>query len=209
MVAVDGITGCPVNFNFLLGDVFVKLSNGQHGNLGAEAFAAIAETPAICDANSTTAVLIFNGISYNRVPRVLGVDNFPAINDGFNSTVVVNRIGGNLASGTGSIGTIFGVLYNDAENGLSFSMSSSGCQRIFGIVDTDIRTTPRPSVHVPANTSGWIKFWSTSDVGILGAVITGHPGLTSARNAFAGGRNLHKLRFTVDAYVMPIFPPTC
>ena len=209
MVAVDGINGCPVSFNFLIGDAFVKLSNGLHGNLGAEAIAAIAETPAICDATSTTAQLIFDGVNYNRVPRVLAVDNFPAINDGFISGVVVNRIGGNLQTNAGSIGTIFGILYNDAENGLSFSMSSSGCQRVFGIADSDIRTAPRPSVHVPANTSGWMKFWSTSDVGIMGAVFTGHPGLTSARNAFTGSRNLHKLRLTTDAYLMPIFTPTC
>ena len=208
MVAVDGVNGCPTNFNYLVGDVFVKLSNGLHGNLGAEAIAAVAATLSLCDANSTVAALLFNGALYNRVPRVLAVDNFPAINDGYTSVVVVNRIGGSLQTNAGSIGTIFGVLYNDAENGLSFALSG-GCQRFFGITDSDIRTTPRPSVHVPANSSGWMKFWSTSDIGIMGAVITGHPAQASARNAFTGARNLHKLRLTTDAFTMPIFPPTC
>jgi hypothetical protein len=210
MIAVDGVLGCPINFNFLLGDAFVKMSNGLHGNLGAEAIAAVAEVPVICDANSITATLAFDGVNYNRVPGVLAVDNFPAINDGFTSTVAVNRIGGNLQTGTASIGTIFGVLYNDAENGLSFTLTGNGCQRIFGIADSVIRTAPRPSVHVPADTSGWIKFWAAPTVvGIMGAVITGHPSLTSARNAFTGSRNLHKLRLTTDAYTMPVFPPTC
>ena len=208
MVAVDGITGCPVNFNYLVGDVFVKLSNGLHGNLGAEAIAAESETPSICNEAAGLAILRFGNGMYNRVPRVLAVDNFPAINDGYTSVVVVNRIGGSLQISTGSIGTIFGILYDDAENGLSFSLSA-GCQRVFGITDSDIRTAPRPSVHVPANSSGWIKFWSTSDVGIMGAVITGHPAQASARNAFTGARNLHKLRLTFDAFTMPIFSPTC
>ncbi len=96
MVAVDGILGTPINFNFLVGDAFVKLSNGLHGNLGAEAIAAVAEAPAVVSPDGGLALLVFNGVDYNRVPRVLAVDNFPAINDGFTSTVVVNRIGGTL-----------------------------------------------------------------------------------------------------------------
>jgi hypothetical protein len=209
MVAVDGVLGCPVSHNFLMGDVFVKLSNGLHGNLGAEAIAAESDPPALgCDETTTTIQLVFGGGFYNRVPRVLAVDNFPAINDGYTSVVVVNRIGGNLQTGAGTIGTIFGVLFNDAEAGLSFTLRG-GCQRVFGITDSDVRTTPRPSVHVPANSSGWMKFWSTDNIGIMGAVITGHPAQASARNAFTGARNLHKLRLAVDAFVMPVFPPTC
>src|SRR5215471_16008067 len=41
-VAVDGLTGCPANFNFLIGDEYVKYASGHAANLGAEAIAAIA-----------------------------------------------------------------------------------------------------------------------------------------------------------------------
>ena len=209
MVAVDGITGCPVKFNYLIGDGFVKLSSGLHGNYGAESIAAILDPPAICDDASQSATLLFNGVNYEQVPRVLALDNFPAIDDGYTTRIWVSRVGGTLFVSGGNVGTIFGVLYNDAEDGLSFSLSGGACQRAFTINDTDVRTAPRPSVHVPANSSGWLRFWSTSDVGIFAFAATNKAGLADVPNAFAGGRNLHKLRFTTDAYVMPVFSPTC
>ena len=44
-VAVDAGTGCPINFNCLIGDAFVKLSTGHAANLAAEAFADRAYQP--------------------------------------------------------------------------------------------------------------------------------------------------------------------
>ncbi len=55
-VASDPITGCPINFNFLIGDEFVKFSSGHQANLGAESFAALSNTlPPACIAGSGTA----------------------------------------------------------------------------------------------------------------------------------------------------------
>src|SRR5678815_3760929 len=64
MVAVDGVTGCPVKFNYLIGDGFLKLVSGLHGNYGAEAIAAIADPPAVCDDTSGSAALLLDGINY-------------------------------------------------------------------------------------------------------------------------------------------------
>ena len=210
MVAVDGITGCPVKFNFLIGDGFVKLSSGLHGNYGAESIAAIADPPdELCGEGALGATLAFDGVNYEQVPAVLALDNFPAIDDGYTTRIWVSRAGGDLFVSGSNVGTIFGVLYNDAETGLSFSLSAQTCQRAFTINDTDVRTAPRPSVHVPANSSGWVKFWSTSTSGIFAFAATAKAGLADVPNAFAGGRNLHKLRFTNSGYRMPVFPPTC
>jgi hypothetical protein len=209
MVAVNGIDGCPVKFNYLVGDGFVKLGSGLHGNYGAEAIAAIAEEPAICDDPAQTALIRFDGVSYDLVPAVLALDNFPAIDDGYTTRIWVSRTGGNLLVSGASIGGLFGQLFNDAETGLSFTLTG-GCQRAFTINDTDLRTAPRPSLHVPANSSGWIKFWPVSGgTGIFAFAISAKAGLADVPNAFTGGRNLHKLRYTTDAYLMPIFPPTC
>src|SRR5205085_10784986 len=49
-VASDLVTGCPVNFNFLIGDEYVKLSSGHAANLAAEAFAALAGGLPACNA---------------------------------------------------------------------------------------------------------------------------------------------------------------
>jgi hypothetical protein len=209
MVAVNGVTGCPENFNFLVGDGFVKLASGLHGNYGAEAIAAIAAEPATCDDAAQTAVIRFDGQSYNLVPNVLALDNFPAIDDGYTTRIWVSRTGGNLLVSGSSIGGLFGQLFNDAETGLSFTLTG-GCQRAFTINDTDLRTAPRPSLHVPANSSGWIKFWPINEVGIFAFAISAKAGLADVPNAFVGGRNLHKLRYArFDAYTVPVFPPTC
>src|SRR5262245_27935891 len=69
-VASDGFIGCPLSFNFLIGDEYVKLSTGHQANLGAEAFSALFNgvLPG-CDANSVTALLNFSGVAggYNLV----------------------------------------------------------------------------------------------------------------------------------------------
>jgi hypothetical protein len=33
-IAVDGVNGCPINFNFLIGDEYIKLESGHFANLG-------------------------------------------------------------------------------------------------------------------------------------------------------------------------------
>jgi len=40
-IAVDSVTGCPINFNYLIGDEYVKFASGHEANLGAEAIAAL------------------------------------------------------------------------------------------------------------------------------------------------------------------------
>jgi len=210
MISVDGVLGCPNNANFLVGSVFVKFANGLHGNLGAEAVAAVADPPSQCDDSSQIATILFDGVNYNRLPLNLAVDNFPSPNDGYVSRVWVNRIGGSLLGQTASIGNLFGRLFNDAENGLSFTVTG-GCRATFEISDDGIRTTPPVSTHIPATTSGWITFSPTSPgVGITGCILTANPNAATARNAFNGGRNLHKLSFApLTILIMPIFVPTC
>src|SRR5207249_11887622 len=102
-VAVDE-RGCPLNFNFLIGDEFIKLSSGHQANLGAEAIAAIAGGLPVCDALAGTATLAFDGVSYNPLPRVLAVDNFPSQADGNQTQLIINRIGGNLLTGASRVG---------------------------------------------------------------------------------------------------------
>src|SRR5262249_43517171 len=117
-VASDSFTGCPVSFNFLIGDEYVKFATGHFANLGAEAFAALFNgTIPGCDANSTTATLAFNGLAdgYNRAPRVLALENFASRADGNDTLLIINRLGGNLATGAAVIGALFGIVYDDAE----------------------------------------------------------------------------------------------
>lgn len=212
-VAVDS-NGCPIAFNSLIGDEYVKFSSGHAANLGAEAFSALyAGTLPGCDNNSVTASLNFNGAfgGYNQAPRVLAVSNIPSRSDGNDTLIIINRVGGNLGIGASTIGSLAGLLYDDAENVLSFSINGS-CQYRQVFSGTNIRTGPRFETFVPAGRSGWVKFYSFSptDIGIIGAMINKNDNAGAQANAFNGGHNLHKLTLSAtNTYVVPIFPPSC
>jgi hypothetical protein len=211
-IAVDGVNGCPVEFNWLIGEEYVKLATGHHGGLGAEAFSALFNgiLPG-CDANSVTALIAFTGTfgGYNLVPAVLALSGIPSRADGNDTLLVVNRVGGNLAIGAATLGTLFGQLYDDAENGYSFSVTGS-CQLRASLSNTFPRTTPRFEDVIPSAHSGWLHIGNlTAAIGLLGSAINFNPNLGSAKGAFVGSHNLHKLTLTTASYTIPIFAPSC
>ena len=204
-VAVNKDSGCPISFNFLIGDEYVKFQSGHAANLGAEAFAALFNTAPTCAAN--TAELAFDGVSYNRAPRVLAVDSIPSQLDGNATMLIVNRVGGDLSTNAGSVGSLFGLLYDELENPYSFQFSG-GCQYRNVFSAQFPRTTPRINTVIPAGRTGWMKLSATADLGILGVVINRN--VSSSPTAFNQGHNLHKLTLTSTAKItIPVFPPNC
>ncbi len=209
-VASSLVTGCPVGFNFLIGDEYVKLSSGHAANLAAEAFAALAGGLPACNAASVTAQLNFDGVSYNRAPRVLAASNIPSRADGNDTLIVLNRFGGSLAAGAATLGSLFGILYDDAENPLSFTFTAGVCQFRSSLSNNFPRVAPRFENFIPAGRSGWAKFYSQSDIGLFGAQLNFNGNAGTAANAFNQGHNLHKLTLTSAATLtIPIFPPNC
>jgi CSLREA domain-containing protein len=210
-VASDSVTGCPINFNYLIGDAYVKLSSGHAANLAAEGFAALAGGLPTCDASSVTTILNFDGVSYNRAPRVLAASNIPARSDGNDTLLVLNRVGGSLVTGAATLSSLFGIIYDDAENPLSFTFSTNTCQFRSSLSDNFPRLAPRFQQFIPAGRSGWAKFYSLSEnVGLLGAQLNYNPNAATAANAFNQGHNLHKLTLTTSTQLtIPIFPPNC
>jgi len=208
-VSID-LLGCPTNCNFLIGDEYVKLSTGHAANLGAEAFSALAGGLPFCNENSVTAQLNFDGVSYNRAPRVLALDNIPARANGNDTLLVINRFGGDLTTGAATIGPIFGALFNDMEQIHSFTFTPGVCQFRRSLTNSFPRTTPRIETVIPAGHSGWMKLWMQSDGALLGAAINFNPNAATAPGAFNQGHNLHKLTLTSSAVLtIPIFPPNC
>ena len=214
VVANDGVTGCPASFNFLIGSEYVKFSEGYFGALGAEAFAALftpTSTVPLCDDFSTEATLRFNGLpnGYNRVPRVLAASSLGSRADQTFHRIFVNSMSGNLFSSVSSFGNLFGIVYDEAEATYSWTLPGN-CQLTGVLGDANFpRTTPRFDVIIPANSTGWMKFWAINDNGIIGAIFTRNPTAGQNQNAFNGARNLHKLTFTSSTLTMPIFPPSC
>ncbi|MFN0107324.1 MAG: lamin tail domain-containing protein [Blastocatellia bacterium] len=209
VVAVDTATGCPINFNYLIGDEYVSLTSGHTANLGAEAFAAISNPPCACDENTVSVDLLFDGMKYNQAPRVLLANNLPSFADSNSTLIVLNRINGNLLEQVDVIGDFSGLLFDDLEHGLSFT-ASGGCQFRQTISTTFPRVTPRFPQFVPSGHTGWMKIIAREGVAILGSMIVLNTEKISFANAFNGGHNLHRSSFAPMAtYKLPVFPPPC
>jgi hypothetical protein len=199
----------------LIGDEYVKYASGHSANLGAEAIAAIGDPPSVCDAATVATELDFDGVQYNRLPRVLADDSIPSRLDSNDTKLIVNRIGGNLIASAGTLSTLFAVVYDDAEN--TFSTSFSGnCHLEISLGANNLpRVVGGWNALIPAGHTGWIKLWGGGGpITILGAAINfnanaaagnpNHPG------DFSGGHNLHKLTLASGAfYIIPVFPPSC
>ena len=208
-VAVNSI-GCPTSFNYLIGDEYVKFATGHAANLGAIALSALAGGRPACDSTSVIATLNFDGVSYNRVPATLALDNVGSRADGNDMLLILNRIGGNLGIGASSLGTLFGILYDDSENALSFNVTG-GCQLRSLLTNNFPRTAPRFETFIPAGRTGWLRIYSqTGAIGMTGSAINFNANSVSSAGAFNQGHNLHALTLNAtSSYVFPVFPPSC
>jgi hypothetical protein len=209
VMAVDEKVGCPIKFNVLIGDEYVRLDSGHAGNLGAESFAAIADPPCECSDAHVTATLALDGEHYNQAPRTLIADGLPSVADNNSTLLILNRVGGDLTTQVGVIGDFSGLLFDDLERGSSF-VASGGCQSRQLISNTFPRTASRFPQFVPSGHTGWMKLVSGDGIGMLGAALVLNPEKNSAAGAFSGGHNLHKASFTESAtFKVPVFPSRC
>ncbi|MBI1761134.1 MAG: hypothetical protein HYR56_06820 [Acidobacteria bacterium] len=204
-VATDA-RGCPLHFNFLAGEAAVKFASGHAANLAAVAIAAL-DGAAVCV--GVTATLRFDGVKFSALPRVLAVSNFPSRADGNDTFVLVDRIGGDLTGSAVSIGTLFGVVYDDAESPFSFSSLSQSAQLRINFRCQFPARCPFLTQYIPAGRSGWLKLYNlTQDVALLGALFNFNPFLQAG--SFSQGHNLHALSLTNSVVLtIPVFPPTC
>ncbi|MGE0103128.1 MAG: beta strand repeat-containing protein [Blastocatellales bacterium] len=209
-VAVDD-NGCPINFNYLIGDAYVKFASGHAANLAAISVAARAGAPPACGAASGEATIAFDGVSYDVLPYVLAADNIASRIDGNETMLVLNRIGGNLAIGPSRLAPLFGILIDDAENGLSFTLNPGTCQYRSILSNSTLRTVPRFEQFIPSGRSGWLKLWQTGGAfAMTGSMINYNRNAAATSNAFNQGHNLHALTTTSSmSYSIPVFPPGC
>ncbi len=203
--------GCPTNFNYLIGDEYVKFASGHQADLAAESIAALAGGLTACNAATASSVeLKFDGVSYNALPRVLAASSLPSRADGNDTMLIVNRLGGSLLTNASTLGTLFGLLYDDAERAYSFSLAATTCQSRGSLTNDRPRVVPRYDQVISAGRSGWLKISGGTDIGIFGAQINRNANAASNAGAFNQGHNLHKLTLTTTQSVtIPIFPPSC
>lgn len=200
-VATDS-AGCPANFNFLIGDEFVKFQTGHSANLGAEAFAVLPGWQA-CQSGANSATINFDGVSYSMAARVVAVDSIPSRADGNDTRLILNRLGGDLRVSAGLIGSLSGTIYDDLENANSYT-ANAACQLLTAAGGNRFDTI------VPAGRTGWQKIYGQLDIGLFGAVINFNPNTRAVIKAFNQGRNLRKLSLTNSASItIPVSPPVC
>jgi hypothetical protein len=109
-----------------------------------------------------------------------------------------------------TFGPLFGILYDDAENPLSFTFNTGVCQFRSSLSSNFPRTAPRVEQFILASHSGWAKFFALANNALLGAQLNFNANAGTAANAFNQGHNLHKLTLTSAAQLtIPIFPPNC
>jgi uncharacterized repeat protein (TIGR01451 family) len=202
VVAVDE-NGCPIQQNSLIGDAFFRLATDHSGNIAAEAIAALSPLP--CSRTETTTRLQFDGVSYSLLGQTLAASHLPSPASGERTMIVLASIGGNLADKMTPIGTLFGLIFNDTEQGFSFS-TTEGCQMMRTLTSTYPRSTPRFPTIIPAGRSGWMKIWPTeSNQAFVGLIVTDGQG----RLGYGGARPLHKLTLGTTSVVMPVIAPSC
>jgi len=157
-------------------------------------------------------------IGYNRLPSVLALSNIPSRANLDRTLLTVITPTGSLLTGMGSVGTTFGLLFDDAEQSQSFQMSfaCNDTDHLQPLSNTRPRTVPRFESVIPAGRTGWMKLWASSTLGILGSMIVHNQ---QARSGFEGGHNLHHLTLSVagatssgtatyNSVTVPVFPFT-
>ncbi len=209
-VAVEDNTGLPRAFNELIGDSYVKFSSGHQANLPAESIAASMMFPAGIDTTATIATLRFDGMNYNRLPRILAADSIGSPADGNSTMMIIDRIGGNMATSGATIGNLTGLLFDDTEVSFSFTANLALCQYRTILSNTFPRTPSTFTRVLPAGRTGWMKFWTFEDRALFGATINFNPNTSASSGAFNQGHNLHHLTLTpTTTIVIPVYIPAC
>jgi hypothetical protein len=196
--------------NFLLGDEYVKFESGHAASLKAEGAVALPGGLPACQVGSSTAVLKFDGVSYSPLSRVVASSSLFDRASGNDAMLILNRLSGSAATGMDPLGSVFGILYDDAESAFSFSFTPSSCQFRSTLSNNFPRTTPRFEQAIAAGRTGWLRLWSQSDAPITGAVINRNPNAASSSQAYNQGHSLHTLTTTsAGSLTIPVFPPSC
>lgn len=197
-VAVDGSSGCPIAFNHLIGDVDVKLGSGHFASLPATAVAALYDG-AVSGCTTGDAVLRFDGLDYNRLPRGLALDSAGSGADGNFTLFVLDRIGGALDAALGPIGMVNGSFYDETGSPSAFDFNAP--PQFLGSFDPGI----------PAGLTTWFEAYPALGVAMVGSTLSFNANAASVASAFSGGHNLHVLTLATDTLTLgdaPINTPT-
>lgn len=198
-VASSGVFGgLPIQFNFLIGDAYIREADGRQANLAAVAVAKRAPGP-VLDNGDGTANLVFDAgggtNSYDRLPRVVAVSSFNSQTTDSTKLAIYTPVA-NLLTGSTFSPNIFTLVFDDAEHALSTSFRVDCYDQV---PLSSLRVAGTLNGVVPQGRTGWIRMYETSGRPLLGAVLNKGP-------KFNGGHNLHHLTLTPSYTItVPVF----
>ena len=221
-VATDD-NGSPINFNYLIGDLYVKsyfgTANYFQANLGAEAFAAQnkwtgtaydkwyeGEAAPLFGDNMLCAIAfgLYHDTSspaaeltphalYDRVPVTLAVDNIQSEADGNATLLILHSMQGKTDK-AGVIGTIAGQVFDDVERGYSFQTSGLSCLSTRLINRSFVRIPTGIDKVIPKGKTGWMYFTSPNNGGGLAELgLLGSSIVSNGKNDAAAFNGGHNL----------------
>jgi hypothetical protein len=179
-VAVGG--GAPTQFNWLIGDEYIRETDGRQANLAAVSIAK--RSPGdVVPSGDGTAALIFDDADYERLPASVALSNFNSQATDNTQVNIYSPSANLITGGSLSSSTIFTLVYDDAERVFSTS-TRFVC---YGVIQLSSLRVAGGSLNtiVPAGRTGWIRF-NGGGRPLLGASIQRGP-------VFMGGHNLHAL----------------
>jgi len=175
--AVDN-SGSPISYNYLVGSarVRVNISSTQYsGEYNAFGFRAIPDTGQVLQ-------IIYDGINYEQGPATIALPIITSRGTGNRELVTI------IPVGPSAPGTLFGSLYDDAEQSQSFQIGSVSCQTVNPLSNTFPRTTPRFEIVIPAGRTGWMKLYTQyGNKPILALVLHNNDNGCVDNNNFCGG----------------------
>jgi hypothetical protein len=181
IVAV-AVSGGPTQFNWLIGDEYIRETDGRQANLAAVAIAKRSGGSVEPDENGTAA-LVFDDKEYERLPSSVAVSNFNSQTTDNTQLTIYCPTPNLLVGVTPTTTSVFTLVYDDTERVFStttrfvcYATIQLGTMRVAG---GNVNTI------IPAGRTGWIRL-NGGGKPLLGATIQRGP-------VFMGGHNLHTL----------------
>jgi len=189
-VAVDG--GLPTQHNFLVGDEYIRETDGRQYNLPAVSVAR-RSSDSVEPSGEGVASLVFNGVEYEQLPASLALSSFNSQTTD-NTQVHIYAPSANLIVGAApSTASIFTLVYDDTERVFS-TTTRFVCYGSFTLSSLRIAGGSLNTL-VPSGRTGWVRF-NGGGRPLLGAVV-------QRGNVFQGGHNLHALS-TLSSFTINI-----
>lgn len=180
-VAVSG--GSPTQFNWLVGNEYIREEDGKLANLQAVGVAKLSPGD-VAPGLEGTATLVFDDVEYDRLPSMVAASSFNSQTT-HSTTLNIYSPMSNLMIGNPVSNNIFTLVYDDRENAFSTSIRF----QCYGQIPLSTLRVTGGNINqvVQAGHTGWLRLNGVNRP-LLGAILQRGP-------VFNGGHNLQGIAY--------------